>query len=155
MDKTVTKTITVKGDVGYVYGLWEAFETFPNFMKHIELVEDVGDGITHWVMEGPLGTRLEWNAETTTKEPNKRIGWNSKDMDADVKTSGQVTFNALPHGQTEVTVTMHYEPNKAGIAGEAIAALFGKPEERLEEDLRNFKNYAERRVDRIEGKDEA
>lgn len=150
-DKTITKTIIVNGDVEYVYSLWENFETFPTFMENIEFVEDLGDGLTHWVMEGPLGTRLEWDAETTTKEPNKRIGWNSKDMDADVKTSGQVVFSDLGQGQTEVTATVHYEPNKAGLAGDIVAKLFGQPEARLEADLQNFKNFAEGRVDRIAG----
>jgi uncharacterized membrane protein len=148
-NKTVTKSITVNGSVDYIYGLWENFETFPTFMENIEQVTSVGDDLWHWVMEGPLGTRLEWTAETTTREPNKRIAWNSKDMDGDVKTSGQVVFSELPQGQTEVTVTMHYEPNKGGLAGDVVAALFGQPEKRLEEDLRNFKNFAEGRIDRL------
>lgn len=152
-DKTITKSIIVDGSIDYVYSLWENFETFPTFMENIEEVKDLGNDLSHWVMEGPLGTRLEWTAETTTKEPNKRIGWNSKDRDADVKTSGQVLFNALPQGQTEVTATVHYEPNKAGIAGDVVAALFGRPEERLETDLRNFKNFAEGRVDRLNSQD--
>ncbi len=150
-DKTVTKSIIVNGSVDYVYGLWENFETFPAFMENIEQVTNVSGDLWHWVMEGPLGTRLEWTAETTLREPNKRIAWNSKDMDADVKTSGQVLFNELGTGQTEVTVKMHYEPNKAGIAGDVAAKLFGQPEKRLETDLRNFKNFAEGRLDRLSG----
>jgi uncharacterized membrane protein len=152
-NKTITKSIVVNGNVDYVYGLWENFETFPTFMENIELVESRGGDVYHWVMEGPLGTRLEWDAEVTAKDPNKRIAWNSKDRDADVKTSGQVTFNGLPQEQTEVTATVHYEPNKAGLAGDVVAALFGRPEERLETDLRNFKNYAEGRVERLNEKD--
>jgi uncharacterized membrane protein len=66
-----------------------------------------------------------------------------------VKTSGQVLFTDLGQGQTEVTATVHYEPNKAGLAGDIVAALFGRPEQRLEEDLNNFKHFAEGRVDRI------
>lgn len=148
-NKTMTKSIVVNGSVDYIYGLWANFETFPTFMENIELVEDRGGDVYHWVMEGPVGTRLEWDAEVTAKEPSKRIAWNSKDRDADVKTSGQVLFNALPQDQTEVTATVHYEPNKAGLAGDVVAALFGRPEERLETDLRNFKNYAEGRLERL------
>lgn len=148
-DKTITKSITVNGDVSYVYSLWENFETFPTFMENIELVQDLGNGLTHWVMEGPLGVRLEWDAETTLKEPNTRIAWNSKDREADVKTSGQVVFADLGQGQTEVTATVHYEPNKGGLAGDVVARLFGQPASRLETDLRNFKDFAEGRIDRI------
>jgi uncharacterized membrane protein len=37
---------------------------------------------------------------------------------------------------------MQYKP-PAGKAGEVIASIFSNPEERLKEDLRNFKRYAE------------
>jgi uncharacterized membrane protein len=89
---------------------------------------------------------VEWDAETTLLEENKRIAWNSKDR-SPVSTSGQVTFNALPHNETEVTVMMHYDP-PAGMAGEMVAKFFGNPEKRVEEDLQNFKRYAEGMMDR-------
>jgi uncharacterized membrane protein len=148
MANRVTKSIIVNGDTSYIYGLWASFETFPNFMQHIKEVRKVGDNLTHWVMKGPLGTTIEWEAEITRREKNKRLGWNSKDNDAGtIKTSGEVTFTDLPDGQTEVTVTLQYDP-PAGIAGEVAARLFANPDERLEEDLRNFKKFAERRMDR-------
>ena len=68
-------------------------------------------------------------------ETDKRIAWRSIDTDdANVKTSGQVTFNELPNNQTEVTVTMHYVP-PAGIVGEVAAELFANPEKRLAHDF--------------------
>lgn len=149
MSDQITKSIIVEASPEHLYGLWSNFETFPNFMSHIKLVEYTGDKTTHWEMEGPLNTRLEWEAETTVDEENKRIAWNSKDDEGDVTTSGQVTFNSLPQEQTEVTVTLQYEPNKAGLAGDVVDALFGNPEQKLTEDLRNFKQYAERRVSRV------
>lgn len=149
MGDQITKSIIVEAGPEHLYGLWSNFETFPNFMSNIKLVEYTGDKTTHWEMAGPLGTTLDWEAETTVDQENKRIAWNSKDEKGDVTTSGQVTFNGLPNEQTEVTVTLQYEPNKAGLAGEVVDALFGHPEEKLEEDLRNFKEYAEREVRRI------
>jgi uncharacterized membrane protein len=97
-------------------------------------------------MDGPLGTKVEWDAETTLQEVNKRIAWNSKDR-SPITTSGQVTFNSLPNHETEVTVLMHYDP-PAGMAGDMVAKFFGNPEKRVEEDLNNFKRYAEGMVDR-------
>jgi uncharacterized membrane protein len=73
-------------------------------------------------------------------ERNQRIAWRS--VDGDLKTSGQVTFNNLGNNSTEITVIMHYEP-PAGALGQAVANLFSDPEKRLDEDLRNFKAYAE------------
>ncbi|MCB0116168.1 MAG: SRPBCC family protein, partial [Caldilineaceae bacterium] len=123
--KQVTRSIIVKAGVDDAYSLWSNFENFPQFMQHIKAVYKAGDDLSHWVMEGPLGARLEWDARTTRLDPNKRIGWQS--IDGAIKTSGQVTFNSLPNEQTEVTVTMQYVP-PAGLAGEVVAELFGNPE---------------------------
>ncbi|MGH2537849.1 MAG: SRPBCC family protein [Candidatus Promineifilaceae bacterium] len=139
----VTKSVTIKGDVGRLYALWADFENFPHFMKYISSVKKTGPTTSHWVMEGPLGLRLDWNAEMTRREENKRIAWSSKDANGTVTTSGQVLFNELPESnETEVTVSMQYSP-PGGKAGEVFANLFGKPEQRVQEDLRNFKSYAE------------
>lgn len=136
----VTESIIVKGNVSEIYNLWADFVNFPRFMKYIEEVKPIGPNRTHWEMKGPLNTTFEWDAETTRMEPNSRIAWQS--IDGNLKTSGQVTFKQLSNRQTEITVTMHYEP-PAGVAGEVGAALFANPEKRLTEDLRNFKAMAE------------
>ena len=93
---------------------------------------------------GPLGAKVEWVAETTRMEPNRRIGWNTKDNASTVTTSGEVIFTELGNYQTEITVTLKYNP-PAGALGEAVAKIFSNPEARLEEDLKNFKNYVEGR----------
>jgi uncharacterized membrane protein len=110
-------------------------------------VTKTGPDMSHWVMKGLLGKTIEWDAKTTRMEQNTRIAWNSMD-NGDLTTSGQVTFNALPQNQVEVTVTLQYVP-PAGKMGEAIATLFDNPDAKLEEDLRNFKAYAERMTHRI------
>ena len=140
MSDRVTNNIIVKGSVDELFDMWANFENFPHFMKYIESVQKQGDNMSHWVMVGPLNKKLEWNAKTTTFERNKRIAWAS--TDGDLKSSGQVTFNELPNNSTEIAVTMHYEP-PAGAVGKAVAELFSDPERRLEEDLHNFKAYAE------------
>jgi uncharacterized membrane protein len=141
MPEQVTRSIIVKASVDDVYAIWSNFENFPNFMKHIESVRKTGDMTSHWVMKGPLGKKLEWDAETTRAEPNTRIAWNSREG-GDIKTSGQATFTELPHGETQVTVMLQYVP-PAGKLGEVAADLFDDPEKRLEEDLKNFKAYVE------------
>ncbi|MBA3534734.1 MAG: SRPBCC family protein [Ardenticatenales bacterium] len=140
MHDEVTRAIIVKANVEEVYHLWANFENFPNFMKNMKSVTKTGERTSHWVMEGPLGKSIEWDAETTRLDENKRIAWNS--TGGDIKTSGQVSFNELPQGETEITVILKYVP-PAGMAGELIASLFGDPEGKLDEDLRNFKAYAE------------
>ena len=141
MAKQITQSIHVDRPVAELYALWSNFENFPNFMKHIESVKKLGDRTSRWKMDGPLGTKFEWEAETTLMENNKRIAWNSKD-DSTIKTSGEVTFNPLATGETQVTVKMMYDP-PGGPAGDAVAKWFVNLEERVDEDLRNFKAYAE------------
>jgi uncharacterized membrane protein len=140
--KLVTKSIIVKADTTEVFNIWANFENFPHFMQHIKSVRKTGEEMSQWIMEGPMGARIEWDAKITRFEENKRIGWSS--VRGDIKTSGQVTFNSLPNNETEVTVTLQYVP-PAGLAGEVIAELFDNPERKLEEDLRNFKRFMENR----------
>ncbi len=141
MTGPITQSIIVKGAVSDLYTVWANFENFPRFMKDVKSVTKIDDRLSHWVMQGPLGTTLEWEAETTRLEENQRIAWSSKDKSG-IKTSGQVAFTPLGPNETEVTVTLHYVP-PAGMLGEVAAQLFSNPERQLKEDLRRFKEYVE------------
>ena len=142
MTDQVTKSIIVKADPQQVFTLWSNFENFPQFMDHVKEVKREGDKKSAWTVSGLLGSSIHWTAEMTRMEENKRIGWSTKDRKGSVTTSGQVTFNPLPDGQTEITVVMQYSA-PGGKAGKAVASLLANPEKRLEEDLRNFKSFAE------------
>jgi uncharacterized membrane protein len=141
MADQVTKSIIVKQDVHTLYKLWSDFENFPRFMENIKSVKTQGGNRSHWVMEAPLRMSMEWDAETTRRDEDRRIAWRSLD-NSQMKTSGQVTFTPLPQRETQVTVTMQYVPPSGGI-GEAFANLFVDAGERLEKDLRKFKAFAE------------
>jgi uncharacterized membrane protein len=143
MDQT-TRSIIVRTSAPTVFKIWSHFEEFPRFMQRIISVTPRSRGLTHWVMEGPLGTLFEWDAHVTRFEDNKRIAWNST-PESPMRTSGQVTFTELGPGETQVTVMMRYVP-PAGVIGSASDAVFGDADERLEGDLRRFKAYAEGRT---------
>jgi uncharacterized membrane protein len=144
MADQTTKTIIVGARVEEAYDAWANFENFPRFMKHVKSVTRTGEKMSHWVVDGPFGKQVEWDAETTRLEKNKRIAWNSKET-SDIKTSGQVTFNDLENGQTEITVTLQWVVPKSK-GGEKLMGLFADPEKRLEEDLLSFKRYVEQQV---------
>jgi uncharacterized membrane protein len=144
MADQTTKTIIVGTEVGKVYDAWANFENFPHFMKDVKSVTKTGDRMSHWVVAGPFGKEVEWDAETTRLDRNKRIAWNSKET-SDIKTSGQVTFNDLGKGQTEVTVTLQWVV-PASKGGETLMGIFANPAKRLEEDLLSFKHYVEQGV---------
>ncbi|PYQ23040.1 MAG: cyclase [Acidobacteria bacterium] len=144
MPEQSTKSIIVGAGAAEVFAAWADFENFPRFMDHLKSVSRTGERTTRWVAHGPLGQDIEWEAETTRFEPDKRIAWRSTE-ESQIKTSGQVTFNELSPQQTEITVTLQYVvPNVTG--GEKVARLFKDPEEMLEGDLRRFKAWVENRV---------
>jgi uncharacterized membrane protein len=141
MAEQATKSIIVGAGVREVFEAWSNFENFPHFMKTIKSVEKRPDGSTHWVMDGPLGKKVEWDADTTMFEPNKRIAWHSREG-CTIKTSGQVTFAELGTGQTQVNLTIQWVV-PASKGGETLAGLITDPEKRVEQDLYNFKTYVE------------
>jgi uncharacterized membrane protein len=98
-------------------------------------------------MDGPLGTTLEWDAETTAMVPNQRIAWNSL-PGSSVTTSGEVAFREVGPNDTEVTVRMGYEV-PGGPVVEAAAAVFSSPEAMVEESLRRFKEHIEKTGERL------
>jgi len=148
-----TESIVVLASVGDVYQIWANFENFPRFMKYIKSVTITGERTSHWVVPGPLGVDIEWDAVTTRMDENERLAWNSIPGSA-VKTSGQVVFREVGPNETEVTVTLQYDP-PAGAAGEALAGLLANPEKRVKDDLEHFKQHVESTSQRIHTRTEA
>jgi uncharacterized membrane protein len=111
-------------------------------MQHLEGVRAEGSR-SHWVACGPLGHRVEWDAEIITDSVNELIGWRSL-PGSEVDTAGSVHFRELPEGRgTEVRVSLKYDP-PAGKLGAAVARLFGaSPQSQVREDLRRFKQFME------------
>lgn len=140
----VRKSIEVDAPVHRVYRLWTDFESFPGFMENVQEVRRTGDGTTHWKVEAPLGRYVEWDAETTAMEENKRVAWRATGT---VGNSGEVRFVPRGSDRTEVEVDMEYHP-PAGKLGEAAARVFENPSKTVEEDLRRFKDLAEGRAGR-------
>ena len=64
------------------------------------------------------GDRRAWSRTSASPGAARKAG--------DIKTSGQVTFNELGHGQTEVTVTLQWVV-PASQGGETLAGLFAAP----------------------------
>ena len=126
-----------------VYSFWRNFENLPRFMKHLESVHDTGNGRSHWVVKGPAGTSVEWDATIIADVPNEVITWRSLE-DSDVDNAGAVRFEAAPGGRgTIVKVNIQYNP-PAGVVGATIAKLFGEePQQQLDDDMRRFKQVME------------
>ncbi len=126
-----------------VYGFWRRFENLPRFMNHLESVKETGNGRTHWKTEGPGGTSVEWDAEITADEPNRRISWRSL-PGSTVENSGTVWFErAAGDRGTMIRVELEYQP-PFGKIGSVAASLFRKdPKQQIYDDLRAMKQVLE------------
>lgn len=141
----IEKSIRVKAPVEQVYTYWRNFANFPNFMEHVKEVRllDADGKMSHWVLQGPLGTSAEFDAELTQDEPNRSIGWNSRD--GSLESTGNVTFTPMDDN-TLVHVVMQWGHPPAGPIGEAASRILQNPDTMLEEDLQRFKDIVEGRL---------
>ncbi|HKG98814.1 MAG TPA: SRPBCC family protein [Pyrinomonadaceae bacterium] len=126
-----------------VYTFWRRFENLSRFMRHLESVEDLGDGRSHWTAKGPGGMSVEWDATIIADVPGEVITWRSLE-NSDVDHAGAVRFERAAGGRgTIVKVNFQYNPI-GGVIGATVAKLFGEePEQQLDDDLRRFKQVME------------
>ena len=135
------KCIDVAAPVEHVFETFSQLERFPEFMTHVREVHVRGDGTSQWVVAGPAGRTISWEAVTTRLEPNRLIAWRTL-PGSSVEHAGLLRFEPTPGG-TRVLVTMSYTP-PAGALGHAVARLFGAdPKSELNDDLLRMKVFLE------------
>jgi uncharacterized membrane protein len=128
--------------VDEVYRFWRNLSNLPQFMTHLERVEELDRTRSYWTARGPAGITVSWEAHIINEVPNELIGWRSVG-DADVVSAGSVHFNPTPNGGTEIFVRLQYEP-PAGRLGAWVASLFGEePSQQIREDLERLRAVLE------------
>jgi uncharacterized membrane protein len=135
-------SVVVDAPVEKIYDYWRTLENLPRFMSNIEEVRPTGPGRTHWVVKGPLGAKMEFDARTTLDEENSILAWNVVDGDG-VETSGQARFRELGPGRTRVEVTVDYGGLPGGRVGEVGSGLAADPQAMLDRDLQKLKRIME------------
>jgi len=125
------------------YRFWRNFETLPQFMRHLESVTELGGNRSRWTAIGPLGTRIQWDAEIVSDRPNELIAWRSL-PGSEIFVDGIVKFStATGNRGTLITPIITYTP-PAGALGHALAKLLSKdPNFLMRQDLRRFKALIE------------
>lgn len=132
-----------------VYDVWSRYENFPHFMSHVIEVRDLGQGRSHWIVQGPGGSEVEFDAQLTASDRPHRLAWQSE-PDATVENEGVVMLEAHGSG-TRVTVRIGWHP-PAGALGKSLAVLSSDdPQSALEEDLQRMKQFIERGLPGREG----
>lgn len=137
----VRESIQIYEPVERVFEFLERYENFPHFMRNVRSVEKRPNGQSHWVVNGPAGSTVEWDSITTKLEPNRHIGWRTLDKNL-VQHAGMINVEPFGGG-TRVHVRMSYDP-PAGVLGHGVAKLLGAdPQTQLREDLLRLKSRLE------------
>ena len=135
----VEAAIDVAVPVRTAYEQWTQFEEFPSFMDGVRRVTQLDDTHLQWQAE-VAGKQVDWQAEITQQEPDRRIAWRPVGGDGP---AGAVTFEPLNAEATRVLVQMTWEPD--GVA-EKVGAAFGVDDLQVREDLERFRDMVERRA---------
>ena len=133
------ETIDVNVPVSVAYNQWTQFEEFPKFLEEVESITQTTPTLTVWVVKvGPVEKTFE--AEITEQHPDERVAWNSTGGDEDH--AGVVTFHKLSDTETRVTVQLDWEAK--GLV-EKVGAAIGVDDHVIKADLKNFKEFIEKR----------
>lgn len=150
---SVQKAITIDAPAENVFPFFARYDSFPEYMRHIQEVRDLGNGRSHWKAVGPGGIPVSWNAVVTRYEPNQQIAWRSE-PGSTVAHAGAIRLDPLPGGRTRVTIRLSYNP-PGGAFGHAAAKLFGRdPRSEMDEDLVRLKGLIEQGKTSAPGKGE-
>lgn len=141
----IKKTINIAAPVEKVFEFWENVENLPKFMRNVRQIRKKGEDLSHWVLAGPAGIPVEWDAVRTQRVPNKILAWKTLPGSI-VEHAGIIHFDPNPDGNTRVDIHMSYNP-PAGAIGHIVATLFGAdPKRELDEDIVRMKTFIEKGI---------
>ncbi|GAB2745645.1 SRPBCC family protein [Arthrobacter bambusae] len=135
---TVNRTIDVEVPVSVAYNQWTQFESFPEFMKGVEAVEQIDETALHFSTKVG-GVKRDFNAQILEQVPDLLVSWASIDGP---RNAGTVSFEPLGADRTRVSVEIEWEPE--GLA-EKAGSLVGIDDMRVSADLDKFKKFIEER----------
>ena len=138
----VTHTMAIARRPEEIFEFWRDLRNLATFMPHVKRVDMLGGGRSHWVVRGPAGLNVEWDAEIINEVRPEILSWQSL-PGSDVVSAGSVHFRPLGNGVTQLDVVLQYDP-PAGKIGAALARLMGdSPERMLRDDLGRLKQLLE------------
>lgn len=127
-------TVVVERPIADVFAFCRDFANFPQILEVLESVEDFEDGRSHWVVRGPGGQRIEWDAVVTKYVPHSVIAWESI-PDSPVRASGLMRFAPLGDNATRVDMSLTYRPVRTHFRDAVRAIAVPSNDARLREGL--------------------
>ncbi|UJH92785.1 SRPBCC family protein [Antarcticibacterium sp. 1MA-6-2] len=143
-DIDISTSVIINEPREVLYAYWRKLENLPNFMKHLEEVDEVTNKRSQWKARIPGGLgNLEWEAEIIQEEENSLLAWRAL-PDSEIQNSGEVRFEEIPGSiGTRVTTRISYRP-PAGELGEMAAKVLNPSFSKIiKQDLQRFKDFVE------------
>jgi uncharacterized membrane protein len=136
-----SQTIEINASPERVFDLWSDYENFPHFMANVEEVRPLDGNRSHWIVKGPVGTRVEFDSVLVQSQRPRVLAWRSE-PGSPVQNDGMVRLEPSAVG-TRAIVRLRYQPS-GGALGHAVASLFGRnPIQELADDLQRMKTFIE------------
>ena len=137
----IQKSFYVAVTPAEAFAFWDSYDSFPLFMSNVREIEDLGGGHSRWIVSGPGGMPITWEAVLTQRVPGQMIAWRSAPGSM-LENAGVVRFSPDNQG-TRIDLRFCYQP-PAGGAGRAVSELLGAdPRSKLNEDLARLKMVLE------------
>jgi len=137
----IKSSFTVSKPRNVVYNFWRKLDNLPLFMNHLESVEVIDDGRSHWVLKLPTGVaKVSWDAEIVMDVPYEMIGWSSL-PDSIIDNAGKVRFRDTDDGGTLIDLVVTYQPPAGGLGASMAHILNPVFKNMVDTDVQNFKQY--------------
>jgi uncharacterized membrane protein len=138
----VRTQVVVSKPPGEVYAYWRNLENWPQFMKHLESVDQMDNNTSAWRMKLSGIGDVRWEAKIVRDEKDSELSLSSvpgSPLDATAK----LNFSPTPGNATRVDVMLSYRA-PMGVIGERLSRLLTPVfREKVEADIHNFKHYIE------------
>lgn len=137
----VTQEIEINAPVEVVFDWISNFSAYPRWLQGIQRVRLTAPHRSRWTATTPSGEAVEWEAETTVFEPDRKVAWRS--VEGDVRAFGEAVIEATNHDTTVLRLQLGYEADESTAPGVVNYLMGDDPAAQLQESLARFAQIVE------------
>jgi len=126
-----------------VYEHWRRFGNLPDFMRHLESVDELDDRTAAWRLKMPGGAgEVRWETTIVKDEKDVEISWHAVPGSV-IRNTGKINFSDTPGKGTRVDVMIAYGIPRGAIGERMVQLLTPGFRRRVEQDIAQFREYTE------------